>query len=195
MAIKVNLSSQESTGIKVNLPADDLKVKIKDPPRLLEFDLNLRRALNGDLMIFDHADIDIIVMLEKKKIVAFAKDLMTEVVYGAESRLFDHLKKRGIVAFDSIQGGNVYGSLEASLLDSKELDSVKASLYEISKWMDSERPYFEAVKAHDEMMDDEILNPEGDDATELGDVPHEEEKGSIKQHNLFSPYLYGRYTY
>ena len=61
--------------------------------------------------------------------------------------------------------------------------------------MDSERPYFEAVKAHDEMMDDEILNPEGDDATELGDVPHEEEKGSIKQHNLFSPYLYGRYTY
>tara|TARA_A100001515_G_scaffold25027_1_gene19214 strand:+ start:68 stop:655 length:588 start_codon:yes stop_codon:yes gene_type:complete len=195
MTIKVNLSSEESTGIKVNLPADDLKVKIKDPPRLLEFDLNLRRALNGDLMIFDHADIDIIVMLEKKKIVAFAKDLMTEVVYGAESRLFDHLKKKGIVAFDSIQGGNVYGSLEATLLDSKELDSVKASLYEISKWMDSERPYFEAVKAHDEMMDDEILNPEGDDATELGDVPHEEEKGSIKQHNLFSPYLYGRYTY
>jgi len=195
MAIKVNISSEESTGIKVNLPADDLKVKIKDPPRLLEFDLNLRRALNGDLMIFDHADIDIIVMLEKKKIVAFAKDLMTEVVYGAESRLFNHLKKKGIVAFDSIQGGNVYGSLEATLLDSKELDSVKASLYEISKWMDSERPYFEAVKAHDEMMDDEILNPEGDDATELGDVPHEEEKGSIKQHNLFSPYLYGRYTY
>ena len=97
MTIKVNLSSEESTGIKVNLPADDLKVKIKDPPRLLEFDLNLRRALNGDLMIFDHADIDIIVMLEKKKIVAFAKDLMTEVVYGAESRLFDHLKKKGMI--------------------------------------------------------------------------------------------------
>ena len=195
MTIKVNLSSEESSGIKVNLPADDLKVKIKDPPRLLEFDLNLRRALNGDLMIFDHADIDIIVMLEKKKIVAFAKDLMTEIVYGAESRLFDHLRKKGIIAFDSIQGGNVYGSLEGSLLNSKELDSVKASLYEISKWMDSERPYFEAVKAHDEMMDDEILNPDGEDSTELGDIPHEEEKGSIKQHNLFSPYLYGRYTY
>jgi hypothetical protein len=195
MTIKVNLSAEESSGIKVNLPADDLTVKITNPPRLLEFDLNLRRALNGDLMIFDHADIDIIVMLEKKKIVAFAKDLMTEVVYGAESRLFDHLRQKGIVAFDSIQGGNVYGSLEAVLLDSKELDSVKASLYEISQWMNNERPYFESVKAHDEMMDDEILNPEGEDATELGDIPHEEEKGSIKQHNLFSPYLYGRYTY
>ena len=52
---------------------------------------------------------------------------MSEVVYGAESRLFDHLKKKGIVAFDSIQGGNVYGSLEAKILDSTELDSVKSA--------------------------------------------------------------------
>jgi hypothetical protein len=161
----------------------------------MEFNLNLRRALNGDLMIFDHADIDIVVMMEKKKIVAFAKDLMTEVVYGAESRLFEFLKKKGIIAYDSIQGGNIYGSLEASILESKDLDSVKASLYEISEWMNDEKPYFESVEAHDDMMDDELLNPEGEDATELGDVPHEEEKGSIKQHNLFSPYLYGRYSW
>ena len=130
-----------------------------------------------------------------KSYIKETKDLMTEVVYGAESRLFNHLKKKGIVAFDSIQGGNVYGSLEATLLDSKELDSVKASLYEISKWMDSERPYFEAVKAHDEMMDDALLDPEDKYSTELGEVPHEEEKGSILQKNLFAPYLYGRYTY
>ena len=194
--IKVNLTpTAVNNNIKVNLPPDDIRVKIKEPPRLMEFNLNLRRALNGDLMIFDHADIDIVVMMEKKKIVAFAKDLMTEVVYGAESRLFEFLKKKGIIAYDSIQGGNVYGSLEASLLESKDLDSVKASLYEISEWMNDEKPYFESVEAHDDMMDDELLNPEGEDATELGDVPHEEEKGSIKQHNLFSPYLYGRYSW
>jgi hypothetical protein len=194
--IKVNLTpTAVNNNIKVNLPPDDIRVKIKEPPRLMEFNLNLRRALNGDLMIFDHADIDIVVMMEKKKIVAFAKDLMTEVVYGAESRLFEFLKKKGIIAYDSIQGGNIYGSLEASILESKDLDSVKASLYEISEWMNDEKPYFESVEAHDDMMDDELLNPEGEDATELGDVPHEEEKGSIKQHNLFSPYLYGRYSW
>jgi len=194
--IKVNLTpSATNNNIKVSLPPDDIRVKIKEPPRLMEFNLNLRRALNGDLMIFDHADIDIVVMMEKKKIVAFAKDLMTEVVYGAESRLFEFLKKKGIIAYDSIQGGNVYGSLEAALLESKDLDPVKASLYEISEWMNDERPYFESVEAHDEMMDDELLNPEDEDSTNLGDIPHEEEKGSIRQHNLFSPYLYGRYTW
>ena len=195
MAIKVNIT--DSAPESIEQPANEtVNIKIVDPNRqMLEFKLNMRRALNGDLMIFDHADIDIVVMLESKKIVAFAKDLMSEVVYGAESRLFDHLKKKGVVAFDSIQGGNVYGSLEAKIIDSTELDSVKASLYEISQWMDGERPYFKSMEAYDEMMDDALSDPDEKDSTELGEVPQETEKGSINQSVLFSPYIYGRYMY
>ena len=40
-----------------------------------------------------------------------------------------------------------------------------------------------------------MLNPDEENSTELGEVPHEEEKGSIRQRGLFSPYFYGRYTY
>jgi hypothetical protein len=120
---------------------------------------------------------------------------MSEVVYGAESRLFEYLKRTGVIAFDSIQGGNVYGSLEAVILESSELDSVKASLYEISQWMDTERPYFASVDSHDEMIDDALLDPDAENSTELGEVPHEDEKGSILKHGMFAPYIYGRYTY
>jgi len=188
---------EETIKVKLSSPTDEVtRINVVNiEKQLLEFKLDLRRALNGDLMIFDHTDIDIIVMLEKKKIVAFAKDLMTDIVYGAENRLFEHLKKCGIIAFDSIQGGNVYGSLEAKILDSKELDPIKASLYEISQWMNEERPYFASTDAHDEMMDDALTDPDDINSTELGEVPHEEEKGSIIQRNLFAPYLYGRYTY
>ncbi len=193
MTIKINVIDTPPETEPAN---ETVNIKIVDPNReLLEFKLNMRRALNGDLMIFDHVDIDIVVMLEKKKIVAFAKDLMSEVVYGAESRLFEHLKKQGVVAFDSIQGGNVYGSLEAKILDSTDIDSVKASLYEISQWMNTERPYFASAEAYDDMLDDALTDPDAENSTELGEVPHEEEKGSILQHNLFAPYLYGRYTY
>tara|TARA_Y100000310_G_C20299023_1_gene630866 strand:- start:10 stop:591 length:582 start_codon:yes stop_codon:yes gene_type:complete len=193
MAINIKIAPEAAEPEKTE---ETIKIKIADDDRqLLEFKLNMRRALNGDLMIFDHNDIDIVVMLEKRKIVAFAKDLMSAVVYGAESRLFEHLKRKGIVAYDSIQGGNVYGSLEAKILDSKELDSVKASLYEISQWMNEEKPYFMSVDAHDEMMDDALLDPDEDNSTELGDVSHEEQKGSILPHNLFAPYLYGRNSY
>jgi len=193
VAIKLKVTSDDNTPEKTE---ESIKINIVDDNRqLLEFKLNIRRALNGDLMIFDHNDIDIIVMLEKKKIVAFAKDVMSEVVYGAESRLFEHLKRKGVISFDSIQGGNVYGSLEGKILDSKELDSVKTSLYEISQWMDEERPYFASVDTYDDMMDDALVDPDEENSTELGEVPHEEKKGSITQSNLFAPYLYGRYTY
>ncbi len=195
MTVKVNITPSEDQKIKINISEPDLQVEIADENPPISFKLNARKALNGDIMIFDHSDIDIIIMTEKKKVVAFAKDVMSDVVYGAESRLFEYLKKRGIVAFDSIQGGNVYGSLEAKIHESKELDPVKMTLLNISKWMDDERPYFLSKKAHDDMMVDATLDPEREDSTELGAIPHEEEKGSILQHNMFTPYLYGKYTY
>ena len=159
------------------------------------FELNVRENLTGDLMIYDHKDIDIVLMQEKKKIIAFAKDMLTDNVYGAESRLFEFLRKKGIVAYDSIQGGNIYGSMEAQILDSKKYDSVKSALLNIAEWFKEEKPLTDSLEDHDEMMDDALLNPDDEHATELGEVPHEEEKGSILQKNLFAPYLYGRYTY
>jgi hypothetical protein len=206
MAININIEpkqEEKNSDIKIKIEPDvdiklenPIKININNPKKqMLEFQLMMRKALNGDLMIFDHSDIDIVVMLEKKKIVAFAKDLMTETVYGAESRLFEHLRKKGVVAYDSIQGGNVYGSLEAKIYESKEVDSIKATLYEIAQWIDSEKPYMDSMEGHHEMQNDLLLDPDIENSTELGEVPHEEKKGSILQRGLFAPYLYGKYTY
>ena len=200
--MKISIKPEE-IGLKVDLDAPtDVKIKntvkveiVNSNKQTIEFDMNMRKALNGDLMIFEHNDIDIIIMSEKKKVVAFAKELMSEVVYGAESRLMEHLRKSGIIEFDSIQGGNVYGSLEGKIHESKERDSIKSTIYQVHQWLLSERPYMEAVTGHDEQMEDIILDPSAEYSTELGEVPHADEKGSILQHNLFAPYLYGRYTY
>ena len=204
--IKVSLADDEKTRVSVGDQTIDVrvtdppvKIKIDDPTKqIFEFKLNIRRALNGDLMIFDHNDIDIMILTEKKKIVAFAKDMMSDVVYGAENRLFKFLRKQGVIAYDSIQGGNVYGSMEGLMLEmkgDKQPDSIDYVLYQISEWMNTERPYFESNEAYDNMMDDHLLDPDDEFSTELGEIPHEEEKGGIRQHNLFAPYLYGRYSY
>ena len=163
--------------------------------KAVNFEMNVRKALNGDLLIFDHTDIDIVLMVEKKKIVAFPKDLMSEVVYGAESRLMEWMRKNGVIEYDSIQGGNVYGSLEGKIHESKERDSIKSTIYQLSEWIKSEAPSSKMKKGHDDMMRDAQLEPDEENHTELGEVPHAEEKGSILQHSLFAPYLYGRYTY
>jgi hypothetical protein len=191
--------NRDMINVDIKSPKEKISVNVKDKTKnVYEFKLNLRRALNGDLMIFDHNDIDIIILIEKNKIVAFPKDMMSEVVYGAENRLFTFLRSQGVIAYDSIQGGSVYGSLEGLILEnknSKEPESLDYVLFQIYEWVKTEKPYFDSVETHDEMMDDAILDPSDEFSTELGEVPHEEEKGSIKPRSIFGGSIYGRHMY
>mgnify|MGYP003123096255 FL=1 len=151
------------------------------------FELNARESLDGNIMIFDHTEIDIVLMQEEKKIVAFAKHILTDNVYGAESRMFEFLRKKGIVAYDSIQGGNVYGSMEAKILDSKKFNSVKSALVNIAEWFKEETPMMKSMEAYDELMDDALTDPDKDHSTELGEVPQAADKGSIVNNSMFAP--------
>ena len=121
--------------------------------------------------------------------------MVSDAVYGAESRLLEYLRGQGVIDYDSIQGGNIYGSLEGQIMDSKTHDPVKVALLKISEWMTSEQPYITGTTAYDDLQDDALVDPDNEYSTELGEVPHADNKGSIQQQNLFAPYLYGRYTY
>jgi hypothetical protein len=190
----LEIEIKKDIGVKITPPP--VEVTINNPSeKKIQFELNVRNALNGDILIFDHKDIDIVLMVDKKKLVAFPKDLMSEVVYGAESRLMEWMRRNGIIEYDSIQGGNVYGSLEGKMHDSDKRDVVKSTIYQLSEWMQSEAPSGVMIKGHDDMVRDELLIPDKEDSTELGEIPHEEEKGSIRRYGMFDPYLYGKYTY
>ena len=182
----------------IGLEPDKETIKIDLSPEKkedLQFELVIRSAINGDLMILEHKDIDIIIKQKENKIIAFPKDLMSDVVYGAESRMLEFLRSNGVLEFDSIQGGNVYGSMEAQIMNSESVHPIKATLYSLSEWFKTEQPYISGTTAYDEMQDDALIDPSNEESTELGDVPAEEKKGSITQNNMFAPYLYGRYTY
>jgi hypothetical protein len=191
MSVKINITDD-----KITADPNEKKVKIEIVKKdNIEWNLVLRSALNGDLMILDHKDIDIVIQQDSKKIITFAKDTMSDMVYGAESRLLEYLRSQGVLQFDSIQGGNVYGSLEGKIMNSETANPIKTTLLMISEWMNTERPYIDGTTAYDDMQDDSILEPDNEYSTELGEVPHAEEKGSIHMNSMFAPYLYGRYSY
>jgi hypothetical protein len=198
MGIKINIDTADSTeenNIDIKITPDDGGVNldvIKE--ETLDYNLNLRSALNGDLMIMDHKDIDIVIQQGNKKIVAFAKDAMTDAVYGAESRLLEFLRKKGVIKIDSIQGGNVYGSLEGTIMESDDFHPISSALINVSEWMETERPYMQGVTAYDDMQDDALTDPDNIDSTDLGDVSQAEEKGSISPRTIFSPAMYGRFS-
>ena len=189
MAININITDNEE---QVPQEPEGVKIEVVEKDNI-EGKLKLRSAINGDLMIMDHKDIDIVVKLGDKKIIAFAKDTLSDLVYGAESRLLEYLRKNGIIEIDSIQGGNVYGSLEGKIQEGNK--AVEITLMKISEWMETEEPSMIGRTAYDDVEDKHLLSPDPEYSTELGDVPQAAKKGSIDQSTLFAPYLYGRYIY
>ena len=173
MAIKIKVGKQQEQ--------DKLPEQEQPKKTTTTIKLNARRTLDGNVIIFDHRDIDIVLMPEKRKIVAFAKQVFGDEVYTAQDRLFAFLRKKGVIEFDSIQGGNIYSSMEAKIAESKDYNSTQVALFTINKFMEKERPYFEFEKAFDAEEERRLAEPGPEDSTEYDpERYHSTDKGSIR---------------
>jgi len=157
-------------------------------------ELNAKRTLDGNIMIFDHEDIDIVLIEDKNKCLTFPKGSATDRVYSSQDRLFRFMVRRGVIDPSSIQGGNIYGSMEASILASRipGVDSVQATLFALYEYIKEEKPYFATSRDYDVDSLDKLVRPKDSDSTDLGDVPHAATKGSLDMR--VRPYGY-RYNY
>lgn len=180
--------------IKITIGGGKEEAPPPPAPKVAEIKLNISKTVNGDYYIKDHSDIDIVIMVEKNKVLALSKDLMSEMVYGAQDRLFGYLTEKGLVDPSTVQGGSVYGSMEGMLLQSDELNVPNMTILNISEWIDSERPYFEFVEKFEEMEVEHFVDPDEKESTELGEVPHEETKGTLRPGYTYGPY-WQSYTY
>ena len=155
-----------------------IKARIEFDPRIR---LKARRTLDGNVLILDHEDIDIVFMPKKSKCITFPKDSLSEKVYSAQDRMFRFLVKKGVVDHSSIQGGNVFGSMEAAILESsfEGIESEQAFLYALHEYINGEKPYFKGSDEYDDERLDALLRPDDANSTELGDVPQAPEKGSM----------------
>jgi len=169
--------------VRIGQAADDAVVRLE---------LDVRKSMNGDLMIFDHGDIDIVLSTRTNKITTFPKETLNDLVYGAQNRLFAELRKKGLVVADSIQAGGFYGSVEALMEEasSESLSTPKLALINISNFIEEERPYFETTEAIIGMADDELIHPDKQDSTELGEVPQHSDQGSIRPGFIRDPYSF-----
>ena len=172
MAIKVTISQQETERQKLAQESE------QKPQATIS--LQARKTPDGNVMIFDHRDIDIVLMPNKRKVVAFPKEQMDEIIYNTQSRLFDYLTKKGIIEFESVQGGNVFASLEGKIVESKEYNTTQLALFAISKFMDEERPVMEYEEAVEADFERRLAEPLPNESTEFDASRHSERKGGIR---------------
>ena len=116
---------------------------------------------------------------------------MNDIVYDTQDRFFRFLRKKGIVNPETIRAGNVYGSIEGMLVGAEEQDDfLPLVIMNVSKFIEADRPYFEYIEKYKEMQEDEYLDPDRADSTELGEVPQDAEKGGIRPgYGRVSPYF------
>lgn len=167
-----------------------IKIGNKSNEKVVKLELDMRKSMSGDLMIFDHADVDIVLSPTKNKVIVFPKEGITDLVYGAQNRLFSFLKKKGLVIPESIQAGSFFGSIEATMETSVDTEATapKMTLINIHNFIEEERPYFENVEAIVSMSDDHLMHPDKEHSTELGEVPQQTSQGSIRKGYIRDPY-------
>jgi hypothetical protein len=171
MPISVKIADEEERTFKVRIKKDE-----RDYP----VSLKVRRSLEGNLMIFDHRDIDIVIMPDQGKVVAFPKNEMGSHVYDAEDRLFRYLHKMGVVKYGTVQGGAVYNSMQADIPETSEYNAVDYVLFAVEKFIDLEKPHFAFEEEFYKEYEERLTAPEGDDSTEFDPARQSVEKGSIR---------------
>ena len=153
-----------------------------------------KKSLNGDIMIFDHDLIDIVVSKEKSKISVYPKKVVTEECTIIQDKLLMSLAKTGVIDRSSIRSGSVHSSLEGSIYKSadEKISSFQMTLYEVYNFLQDEEVNIKSRDTFQDRLQDFFLDPDEEDSTELGEIPQDPKKGSL-DHQV-RPYGY-QYMY
>ena len=165
-----------------------IKIKVGGPQATVE--LNARKALDGSLLVMDHKKIDIAVLPEKMKVVTFPKTTATEDVYDYQNRLLELLADKGVIDRASIQGGNIFRSLEAAVFPNDQVNSLQAAVYVIAEFIQHESSVEKVADQYEKELEDMYTPTDDRDSTEYGEVPQYAEKGSMRPGYYYYPLRY-----
>ena len=143
--------------------------------------LNARKTIDGNILVFDHPDMDILILPAKSKIVSLPKEDLDDEVHDGQKRLFKFLVRNGIVDHSTVQAGNLFMSMEAAIPEVQgEGDKIQYCLYALSKFIEQELPFYKNQEEYKKEMEKDLLDPEIDEYTEFDASRHADTKGSMQ---------------
>ena len=182
--IKLRISEPPAPppGVKIKVEPKDvpIKLQIKEPIKVY---LKVRSTLDGNYIIYDHPLYDIVVMPSKNKIITFVRADAKVDPYPSQNKLFNFFRYKGIIAPETVQGGNIYGSLEAIYPVNDKIDTLEVILLVIYDFLKEEVPDITSAIEFENEIEDYYTEPDEEDTTELGKVPQATKKGTIDPHH------------
>lgn len=179
--IKVNIEEKGTDLITISVAepkVTSIEVEVEPIPTQ-RISLDIRRTLDNNYIIYDHPLFDIVVNPDKKKITTFEKKKAKTPAYPHQDAFFDYLKRRGVILADTVKGGNIFGSIEATYPANKKIDVLKIILLNIFMFFREELPNLKKALDYDLEVDQQLLDPDMEDSTEYGEVPQQKKKGTM----------------
>jgi len=179
MAIKIKINTADAA------PAEPASIKVKINKKIEYIKLKANKTLDGKIIISDHPEMEIIIMPKTNKVVALAKEELDDELYDTQNRMFKQLVKRGVVDHSTVQSGNIFMSMEATILEPQgEGDKIEHLLFAIFKFMQADLPFYRDKQEFEKEEEQRLVDPEADERTEFDpDKYHDDIKGSLPPKN------------
>lgn len=146
----------------------------------IKMSLKVRKTMDGQIMVMDHNEIDIVIAPGIKKIIVFPKTSFHDTVYACQDRFFNFLAQKGTIKRETVQSGNVYGSMEAEYPDAVgNVDSTQLILFTIGKFFEEEKPHMEIEEYYEKEFEEKLTDPDEEESTELGEIEQSPKKGTL----------------
>ena len=154
-------------------------------------ELDITRTLDDNLIINDHPYFSIIISDHHNKIITVPKDDYNEYTLERQMKFFDFMTRKGVISYGSVHATIMHQSLEGKLPHNLDVNSIQVALMCIYDFIKRELDSDLKSKEHRDKFEKSLLDPSDEESTELGEVPHETEKGTIPN----NPHSYGGSLY
>ena len=154
-----------------------------------EVSLRMRKTLDGNYVVSDHTDIEIVISPNQNKVIAFAKDNYDDFVYEIQDKLFKFLTKKGIIDPSTVQGGNVFMSMEGAILtpEDEAHNAIQLTILNVGRFIEKEKPKYLLRKAYEDEDERKLTEPGPKDSTEFDpERLHKAQKGAHRP--ILRPY-------
>ena len=175
-----------------------LTIKLGDatkPPQAT-IELQIKKALDGGLIISDHQKMDIVVQPAVSKVFAIPKPYAADNIYDYQKDLMESLFRSGVVQYSSRQNTASFGVLEGTYTSNttqKNVEPLEAVLYSIHKFIKETQTEELRADMYDQYIEDRFTDPTDEDSTKLGSVKPEEDEPYAQRN--YPGYTYSGYGY
>jgi len=171
-------------------PSEELETPKGKKQKEYTVSLNIRKTVDGKIVIGDHTEIDIVLIPDKMKVLVFPKDMSSQIGYDTQNAYLKFLQKKGMVKYETVRAGNIFNSLQADIPEAEEpdkYDPIQLTIFATSIFIEEDRENFIFAKKIRDEFEKRLLQPDEEESTELGEVPHAERKGSIPYYGSAVP--------